>query len=107
MEQQLNVRYLQTILTDAQIDLVAVAAERGLPIIIDGQPGPTGKSTLAGYLKSIGCYVTEGYELFEARVPYESKRKKKVTEANTLQLLITLDRQLERLDTGLLKSFSA
>lgn len=57
--------YLKSILTPEQIAGLKEAIASGKTIIIKGEPGPTGKSTLKRILNKNGAKAIEGYETFE------------------------------------------
>lgn len=73
------IKELKELLGESAANEVLTAAESGLPIVIDGRQGPTGKSTLCRALRAEGYEVTEAYE-----------REK--SDGNTACITITLNK---------------
>lgn len=69
---------LKNLLGESTAHEVLTAAESGLPIVIDGRQGPTGKSTLCKVLRGYGYEVMEAYE-------------KEESNDNTASIVITLN----------------
>ncbi|RPJ97256.1 hypothetical protein CW357_00895 [Rummeliibacillus sp. TYF005] len=57
-------KYLQSILSNCDIERLLYAISIGKPIIVEGIQGPTGKSTLVRYLQERGANAIE-YNLSE------------------------------------------
>lgn len=55
--------YLESILTVKQIEQINYAIKHKKPILITGSNGPTGKSTLATYLRQFGADVHEPHDM--------------------------------------------
>lgn len=55
--------FISQYLSEEEATAVAQAAFSGLPVIIDGVQGPTGKSTLCKGLREFGLTAVEKYEL--------------------------------------------
>ncbi|GAB2553469.1 hypothetical protein [Gracilibacillus alcaliphilus] len=54
--------YLQSILSDGEIENLKIAIEIGMPILVQGPQGPTGKSTFVKYLRERGVNASEKHE---------------------------------------------
>ncbi len=91
---ELNRNYLQSLLGERQTDAVVYAVAHRIPILVTGdETRPTGKSTLAEYLRAHGAAVSEPWEA-EFSCP---KRNKTHKPTNIVVLTITLDSPLDEL----------
>lgn len=55
-------KYLQSILSKSEIEKLKNAIEIGMPILIEGPQGPTGKTTFVNYLRERGVNASEMVE---------------------------------------------
>lgn len=60
--------FLSRYLSEEEATATAQAAFSGLPVIIDGVQGPTGKSTLCKGLREFGLTAVEKYELESGKI---------------------------------------
>ena len=83
---------MEQLLTQTQEAVVAQAIHAGAKIIVDGVPGPTGKTTLCDELRRRGATVWEPWEVAEGLYRPDSEAGR-----NTLTLTIRLNRPLDHL----------
>lgn len=73
-----------------QAELVCIAVDARIPIIIDGdRTKPTGKTTLCDYLKSVGATVVEAWEVEEGMAQPNDN-----TDNNSVSVTIRLGKAL-------------
>lgn len=63
LKQKYDHQYLQSVLSNYDIERLKDAIELGQTIIIAGPQGPTGKTTLVKYLRERGVNVLEEHEV--------------------------------------------
>lgn len=73
-------------LSKEDLRLIKFGILYNIPIIVDGRPGPTGKSMLANDLEKLGAEVAEMWEMEEG-----DKQHYKKSDKNTAYILITLN----------------
>lgn len=78
------------------LDRVLKAAKSGLPVIIDGVQGSTGKTTTKDILESEGYTVFEMFQLNNPMTEEEKKFSKLWKSGNTVAVVINLNRLFER-----------
>ena len=83
---------MEQLLTKAQEAVVEQAVRAGVPIIVDGVHGPTGKTTLCDELRRRGANAWEPWEVDEGL--YSPNRGE---GENTLALTVRLNKPLAHL----------
>lgn len=102
----LETAYLCTILNEEQRTLLRFAAYLNIPVLIDGLPNPTGKSTLAEYLRSLGVNAIEMWDVREEakshKVDVDMLLHGKGFIGNTAHVVITLNKTLRTMTPRLI-----
>lgn len=106
-------QYLQSILSNSDIEKLKDAIKIGMPILIQGPQGPTGKSTFVKYLRERGVNASEAVEFvtfnldkFVITVARDEPTWRRFEVINTETLeeaeLLLEEKQLNRQDLELL-----
>lgn len=90
-----DIALLSEYLTASKASVIVNCKLAGIPILIKGRSGPTGKSTLCKILRKLGYTVAEEWELEGTQCPeILEKFIKGKRDSNTCYVTITLNKMV-------------
>ena len=81
---------MDSILTPEQKRLINAAIDAGVPILITGEPGPTGKTTLCDELRRRGAVAWEPWEVDEGVIEPDD-----IAGENSMLLTVRLNKRVK------------